>query len=249
MHEDGVWGYDSISLAAYAGKNVYIGFRHYDCNGTSASAIKIDNVRLSTEYSNGEDDEEEEGPEFPTGEAVTVVIGEDGNLSSYYVPINDYYNSFGISQMIYTAEEMGVKDGSIISISFKSDVVGNTERELVVYLQNTDKEYYTAESDWIALTAEDVAVFEGTIVTPSTSDWFTIYFSRPFEYTGGNLAVTINDITGGYEYGDSWCSYATENPRAMYSTSYSTPIDHLALAERYGSLDKASGKYINSRFR
>lgn len=249
LHEDGVWGYDSISLAAYAGKNVYIGFRHYDCNGTSASAIKIDNVRLSTEYSNGEDDEEEEGPEFPTGEAVTVVIGEDGNLSSYYVPINDYYNSFGISQMIYTAEEMGVKDGSIISISFKSDVVGNTERELVVYLQNTDKEYYTAESDWIALTAEDVAVFEGTIVTPSTSDWFTIYFSRPFEYTGGNLAVTINDITGGYEYGDSWCSYATENPRAMYSTSYSTPIDHLALAERYGSLDKASGKYINSQIK
>ena len=170
LHEDDVWGYDSISLAAYAGKNVYVGFRHYDCNGSSASAIKIDNVRLSTEYSNGEDEEEEDGPEFPTGDAVTVVIGEGGNLSSYYVPINDYYNSFGIAQMIYTAEEMGVKDGSIVSMSFKSDVVGNTERELVVYLQNSSKEYYTAESDWHTLTAADEAVFEGTIVTPSTSD-------------------------------------------------------------------------------
>ena len=247
LHEENVWGYDSISLAAYAGKNVYVGFRHYDCNGSSASAIKIDNVRLSTAYDNGDPEEPEPGPEFPTGDAVTVTIGEGGNLASFYVPINDYYNSFGISQMIYTAEEMGVKDGSIISMSFKSDMVGNTERELVVYLQNTDKEYYTAESDWIALTEADEAVFEGTIVTPSTSDWFTIYFSRPFEYAGGNLAVTINDVTGGYEYGDSWCSYATENPRAMYSTSYATPIDHLALTERFGSLDKTSGKYVNSQ--
>ena len=249
LHEENVWGYDSISLAAYAGKNVYVGFRHYDCNGKSANAIKIDNVRLSTAYDNGDPEEPEPGPEFPTGDAVTVTIGEGGNLTSFYVPINDYYNSFGISQMIYTAEEMGVKDGSIISMSFKSDMVGNTERELVVYLQNTDKEYYTAESDWIALTESDEAVFEGSIVTPSTSDWFTIYFSRPFEYAGGNLAVTINDVTGGYEYGDSWCSYATENPRAIYSTSYNTPIDHLALESRFGSLDKSGNQYVNSQIK
>ncbi|MBQ5689752.1 MAG: fibronectin type III domain-containing protein, partial [Bacteroidales bacterium] len=131
------------------------------------------------------------------------------------------------------------------------DVVGNTEREIEVYLKNTDKEYFTAESDWIALTEEDVAVFEGTIVTPSASGWFTIHFNRPFEYTGSNLVVTINDITGGYEYGDSWCSYTTENPRAMYTTSYSTPINHLALESRFGSLDKVYGtsQYINSQIK
>ena len=251
LHEENAWGYDSISLAAYAGKNVYVGFRHYDCNGKSANAIKIDNVRLSTAYDNGDPEEPEPGPEFPTGDAVTVTIGEGGNLTSFYVPINDYYNSFGISQMIYTAEEMGVKDGSIISMSFKSDMVGNTEREIAVYLKNTDKEYFTTESDWIVLTEEDVAVFEGTIVTPSSSGWFTISFTRPFEYTGGNLAVTINDITGGYEYGDSWCSYATENPRAIYSTNYNTPIDHLALESRFGSYDKIYGtsQYINSQIK
>ena len=243
------WKCDSVSLAAYAGKDLYIGFRHYDSNGETAKGIRIDNVRLSTAEEDGEVEEPEPGPEFPTGEAVTVTIGEGGNLSSFYVPINDYYNSFGVSQMIYTAEEIGLKDGSIINMSFKSDVVGNTEREIAVYLKNTDKEYYTGEYDWITLTAEDVAVFEGTIVTPSASGWFTISFTRPFEYTGGNLAVTINDITGGYEYGDSWCSYATENPRAMYSTSYSTPIDHLGLSERYGSLNVTSGKYINSQIK
>ena len=245
------WNYDSISLAAYVGKTVHIGFRHHDCNGDIANGIRIDNVRLSTADDNGEVEEPENPtPDFPTGDAETVVIGEGGTFSSFNVPINDYYNSFGVSQMIYTAEEIGVKDGTIISISFKSDVVGNMEREIAVYLKNTDKEYYTAESDWITLTAEDVAVFEGNIVTPSTSGWFTIYFNRPFEYTGGNLAVTVNDITGGYELGgDSWCSYATENPRAMHSTSYNTPIDHLALESRLGSLDKSGNQYINSQIK
>ena len=245
------WNCDSVSLAAYAGKDLYLGFRHYDCNGATAKGIRIDNVRLSTDEEDGEVEEPEQPtPDFPTGDAETVTIGEGGTFSSYYVPIYDYFNSFGVSQMIYTAEEIGVKDGTIINMSFKSDVVGNMEREIAVYLKNTDKEYFTAESDWITLTAEDVAVFEGIIVTPSESGWFTISFTRPFEYTGGNLAVTINDITGGYELGgDSWCSYATENPRAMYSTSYNTPIDHLALESRFGSLDKNGNQYINSQIK
>ena len=253
LHEDGVWGYDSIPLAAYAGKNVYVGFRHYDCNGNTANGIRIENVRLSTAYSNGEDEEEEEGPEIPIeGDAVTVVIGEGGNLSSYYVPM-DERSILGVSQQIYTAEEIGTKEGTIVSISFKSDVAGNQERKLAVYLTNTDKEYYEVTEDksydWVLLTSEDVAVYEGFVVTPATSDWFTIYFTRPFEYTGGNLAVTVNDLSSEYTYAaDTWCSYSTENPRSIYSTSYSEDIDLLSLDTRFGSLNKTdNGQYINSQ--
>ena len=254
LHEDGVWGYDSIPLAAYAGKNVYVGFRHYDCNGNTANGIRIENVRLSTAYSNGEDEEEEEeGPEIPIeGDAVTVVIGEDGNLSSYYVPM-DERSILGVSQQIYTAEEIGTKEGTIVSISFKSDVAGNQERKLAVYLTNTDKEYYEVTEDksydWVLLTSEDVAVYEGFVVTPATSDWFTIYFTRPFEYTGGNLAVTVNDLSSEYTYAaDTWCSYSTENPRSIYSISYSEDIDLLSLDTRFGSLNKTdNGQYINSQ--
>ncbi len=256
LPEGNEWNSDSISLAAYAGKNLYIGFRHYDCTGATANGIRIDNVRLSTDEEDGEVEEPEQPtPDFPTGDAETVVIGEGGTASSFYVPINDYYNNFGVSQMIYTAEEMGVKDGTIVSISFKSDVVGNTDRDVVVYLKNTDKEYYDVaeedeSSDWVTLTSEDVAVFDGTITTPSASGWFIIHFNRPFEYTGGNLAVTINDVTGGYGIGgDSWCSYSTEKPRAIYSTSYNQVIDVLTLETRSGRLDKAAGQYINSQIK
>lgn len=37
----------NIDLSAYAGKNVYIGFRHYDSNGEYADGVLIDNVVLS----------------------------------------------------------------------------------------------------------------------------------------------------------------------------------------------------------
>ena len=42
------WQEANVSLADYAGKNVYLGFRHYNCNGSSANGIRIDNVRLSS---------------------------------------------------------------------------------------------------------------------------------------------------------------------------------------------------------
>lgn len=42
------WGEEYIDLSEYAGKNLYIGFRHHDCNGNSANGIRIDNVELTS---------------------------------------------------------------------------------------------------------------------------------------------------------------------------------------------------------
>ncbi|MBO5810974.1 MAG: choice-of-anchor J domain-containing protein [Bacteroidales bacterium] len=36
-----------LDLSDYAGQNIYIGFRHYNCNGSNATAVLIDNVELS----------------------------------------------------------------------------------------------------------------------------------------------------------------------------------------------------------
>lgn len=48
-HADGKWGEEFIDLSEYAGKSLYIGFLHYDCNGFSANGIRIDNVELMSE--------------------------------------------------------------------------------------------------------------------------------------------------------------------------------------------------------
>ena len=37
----------SVDLSAYAGKNVYIGLRHYDCGSNNSSGVLVDNIVLS----------------------------------------------------------------------------------------------------------------------------------------------------------------------------------------------------------
>lgn len=48
-YPDGQWGEELIDLSEYAGKNMYIGFLHYECSGATANGIRIDNVELMSE--------------------------------------------------------------------------------------------------------------------------------------------------------------------------------------------------------
>ena len=45
-YPDGQWGEEFIDLSEFAGKNMYIGFLHYECSGATANGIRIDNVEL-----------------------------------------------------------------------------------------------------------------------------------------------------------------------------------------------------------
>ena len=42
-----------VSLEKYAGQEVYIGFRHFDCNGNDATGLIIDNIMLANTSING----------------------------------------------------------------------------------------------------------------------------------------------------------------------------------------------------
>lgn len=47
-YPDGQWGEEFIDLSEFAGKNMYIGFLHYECSGATANGIRIDNVELTS---------------------------------------------------------------------------------------------------------------------------------------------------------------------------------------------------------
>ena len=57
----------TLDLSAYAGQTVYVGFRHYDCNGDNATGLLIDSVVL-TGSNNNEGGNEGEGGEGNEGE-------------------------------------------------------------------------------------------------------------------------------------------------------------------------------------
>ncbi len=66
----------TLDLSAYAGQTVYVGFRHFNCNGSSATALVIDNVVLTGgNNEGGNEGNEGEGNE---GEE-TVVFFDDFN--------------------------------------------------------------------------------------------------------------------------------------------------------------------------
>ena len=46
---DGKWGEEFVDLSEFAGKNMYVGFLHYDCSGATANGIRIDNVELMSD--------------------------------------------------------------------------------------------------------------------------------------------------------------------------------------------------------
>ena len=124
----------------------------------------------------------------------TVVIGDGGTTNNTFLPSYSYYN-YSFSQQIYTPEEIGTA-GTIKSISFKNTGEEKT-RTYAVYLQQTGKETFSSNSDWVAMSSNDL-VFSGE-VTFTPNEWTKIEFTNPFLFDGeSNLIVTVADNTGSY---------------------------------------------------
>ena len=166
-----------------------------------------------------------------------VQIGEGtGNVVSS--PIYDY-NSYSISQTIYTAEEIGYGKGIIKSVFYNQYAGGNNVRNISVYMKNTESTDLL--SSWEILEAENL-VYNGNF-TFGKQGWVEIELQEQFAYEGGNVLVCVVDNTGyypsSYQY-DYFYTYMTGSPlRAIYGGS-SSVIDPLNIdVTRYGLYDNS----------
>ena len=131
----------------------------------------------------------------------TKVIGE-GDLTVSSLPTNAYYN-YSLTQQIYTAEELGLGSSIINKIAFYQTSYNTDERQVEVYMMNTDKtdfviqtnEDYTYSNDWVSVQETD-KVFEG--VWTIHNAWSEIELDNDFIYTGGNILLCVLDKTGSY---------------------------------------------------
>ena len=134
------------------------------------------------------------------------------------LPSHSYYN-YSLTQQIYTPCEIGIS-GTLSSISFYNGGSAKT-RTLDIYLVNTTKTTFANTSDWITVTASD-RVFSGS-VTMAAGDWTTINFNTPFAYNGtSNLAVIVDDNTGGYNSGMACRVYPADGNQTLYICSDGT---------------------------
>ena len=150
-----------------------------------------------------------------------ITIGE-GSSTSSDLPFNMYYN-YGLSEQLYTAEEIGVGACYINSVAFK--LVSGTASEtyaLDVYMMNTDKTTITNE-DYVNVTSDDL-VFSGN-VNFTTGDWTTIQFTTPFTYTGGNVLLVVDNNTGDYDGSGRYFAVFSATEQAIYQRSDGTNYD------------------------
>ena len=139
----------------------------------------------------------------------TIQIGTGTTTSTSYPIVSCY--GYNYSQMIYTSTEIAAAGGSaglISQVRFYYDNGGtpvNTWQDWVVYLGNTASTSLASTTGWIPV-ASMTQVFSGTI-TAVAGSWVTLNLATPFNYTGGNLVIAVDENTPFYSCSAAWGTY------------------------------------------
>ena len=154
--------------------------------------------------------------------AEEVTIG-DGTGTTYYFPIDNFYN-YSCTEEIYTADEIGTK-GTINAISFYYNYGTPYEDSNVkMFMKHVKRSAFTSTTDCEPLSETDL-VWTGSIA-PTEAGWYTFTLDTPFEYNGtDNLLVAFFDGTSGHHETDyTWRQTTSPGEANMalryYSDSY-----------------------------
>ena len=170
------------------------------------------------------------------GSVVDVTIG-DGTGTTYYFPIDNYFN-YSCTEQIYLASEIGTGAGTINSISFYYNYgTAYTASNVTMFMKNVTRSEFASTADCEPLAASDI-VWTGNIA-PTAAGWYTFTLDTPFAYDGtSNLLVAFYDGTSGYP-GTSYTWLQTTTPGSAYMAlryySDSTNPDPYNLASYTGS--------------
>ncbi len=148
---------------------------------------------------------------------VQIGLGETTNLD---FPINSCYG-FNYSQQIYLQDELndaGGGPGLITKIRFfyaSGGTIFSEWKSWTIYLGNTTKASFFNSSNWVP--ADQLTqVFSGDLPTPVAGTWLEITLQTPFNYTGDNIVVAVNETSPGYSCTAAWRSFNSGSNRGIY---------------------------------
>ena len=146
----------------------------------------------------------------------------DGNISTYYIPVNNYYN-YTYSQQIFLASEMGGPQ-TIDSIAFEYgySTASTDKSNVTIYLGHTTQSTFSSSSNYIS-NAGLQQVYSGNL--NCSQGWNTFVLSTPFQYNGtDNLVLVVDDNSGSYD--GSEYTFRAHNAGAVRTVYYYSDSDN-----------------------
>lgn len=162
---------------------------------------------------------------FTAENTITIGDGTDTGSGATTIPVTNF--NYNYSQQLVTASEYaagGGVTGPITKMRYYVTNVGTSTvwNNWTVYIGNTTKSSFDSTTDWIPV-SELTEVFSGTI-TAVANEWFEITFSEPFEYTGDNIVVAVDENTPGWSSYPTFLMYtSTENSGILYRSDTTNP--------------------------
>ena len=152
--------------------------------------------------------------------ADTVVLA-GGTNTTYYIPLNNYYN-YSYTQQLVTATEMGNAAATLTGIDFDYAYTSpSTDKGNVsIYLANTSAT--SLSSSFVPYSSAFVLVYTGPM--NCTQGWNHFEFSNPFSYDGtSNLLIVIHDNSGDYNGSAYVFNSHSASGKARYINNDSSP--------------------------
>ncbi|MBR2051605.1 MAG: T9SS type A sorting domain-containing protein [Bacteroidales bacterium] len=145
-------------------------------------------------------------------------------------------SGYSVSQQLYSRTDLeGLPENAAIkSISFFLQYEDKNDRNISVYMKNTDK---TSNTNTETYTDND-KVFSGVVTTNKNNDMLlTITFTNDFIYTGNGIFIYVNDVTGTKTSLYNRFYYTSKSGGAIYGYN-STPLTTTDM--------NRTGNYINN---
>ena len=125
------------------------------------------------------------------GQCVPALVSSgDSTGSSYYAPVNNYYN-YSLSEMIFDADELG---GPMVidTIGFYLGSMNPMTRatDVRIYMKYTQRDGFASTTDYEVVDESAVLVYSGAL--NCAHGWNDFALTTPFQYDGdGNVMVIV----------------------------------------------------------
>ena len=177
----------------------------------------------------------------------TITIGT-GTSATEYIPYCERNLSsagYSVSQQLYSRTDLeGLPENvAIKSISFFLYYSDKNDRNISVYMKNTDK---TSNTNTETYTDND-KVFSGVVTTNKNDDMLlTITFTKDFTYTGNGIFIYVNDVTGTKTSLYNKFYYTSKSGGAIYGYSSTGPLTTTDMNRNGNFINNIKITYVES---